>query len=284
LRARRAAASGRARLPHAIAQLGLHEAEDRPVDGGDEEDVGGGGAMAKKKGKSRRPKRVYGFNVAKPEEPLFTSQAAWKGQMTAAGAKKYLTEHLRTQLSREVPVAIAAFEEANKTSAHDAGFYAVARMVFPVISFLGCLYKGTETTRAAVLFLEKYADPRYRKLAAAIFFIYRHGLIHTAMAKIVERDDKQAFGWRLKLNAPSDHLTIEPGVKIKNIVISLKDLYEDVIKALDAFATDFDGPKKDAMLTRFKRGYLKMAAIERIDVEGSTKMQAKLRASFNSIT
>lgn len=64
-----------------------------------------------KKAKSRRRKRVYGFNVSKPDEPLFMSQKDWKAQMTPDGAKRYLLEHVRTQLTREVPVAIAAFEE-----------------------------------------------------------------------------------------------------------------------------------------------------------------------------
>jgi hypothetical protein len=76
----------------------------------------------------------------------------------------------------------------------------------------------------------------------------RHFGRRRLIPKVVEWDDKQAFGWRLKLNAPSNHLTMEPDVRIKNIVITLKDLYEDVIKALDAFAADFDGPKKDTML------------------------------------
>jgi hypothetical protein len=238
--------------------------------------------MAKKKKSKPRRKRVYGFNVAKPEEPLFTSQSAWKAQMTAEGAKKYVIEHLRTQLTREVPVAIAAFEKENQTSAHKAGYYAVARMIFPVISFLGALYKGSDNTENSVAFLEKYADPKYRKLAAAIFVMYRHGLIHTSMPKIVEHN-KQAFGWRLELNKPAEHLKIESGTHFKNIVISLKDLYEDVVKAIDAFAQGFDGRRKNAMLTTFKRGYLTMAAIESVEEDRFRKIRPKLKKSLESI-
>ena len=57
--------------------------------------------------------------------------------------------------------------DGNRSSGHEAGFYAVARMLLPVISFLRSLYKGSDTTHHSVLFMEKYADPKYQKLAAA---------------------------------------------------------------------------------------------------------------------
>jgi hypothetical protein len=239
--------------------------------------------MAKKKGKSRKRKRVYGFNVANPNAPLFTSQTAWKAQMTADGAKSYLADHLRTQLTREVPVVIESFKQANQNAPYQAGFFAVARLIFPAISFLGCLYKGSDTTRHSIQFLERYADPKYRKLAPAIFVMYRHGLIHTAMPKIIERDDKQAIGWHLTLDNPAIHMTIEKHPMVWNIVISLKDLYEDVLRALDGYVLEFDGPKKNVMLNRFKRGYLKMAAIEPVEAEPSKRVKAKLRVSLDSI-
>jgi hypothetical protein len=239
--------------------------------------------MAKKKAKSRKKKRVYGFNVSKPSEPLFTSQAAWKAQMTGDGAKKYLTDHLRAQLTREVPLVIEGFMQANQSTPYQAGFYAVARLIFPAISFMGCLYKGSDTTRHSIQFLEKFADPKYRKLAPVIFVMYRHGLIHTAMPKIIERDDKRAIGWHLTLDNPVGHLTIEKHPKVWNIVISLKDLYEDILKSLDTYILEFDGLKKNATLNRFKCGYLKMAAIEPVEAEPSKQVKAKLKASLNSI-
>jgi hypothetical protein len=240
--------------------------------------------MAKKQTKkSSNAKRVYGFNVTKPDEPWFTSQSAWKAQMTPEGAKAYLTDHVKTQLTREVPVAITAFEEANKTAAYEAGFYGLARMIFPAISFLGSLYKGSDTTRHSVLFLEKYAGAKYRSFAATIFYMYRHGLIHTSMPKIVLHGG-QLFGWHLVLNEPSAHLTTESGKKSKNIVISLKTLYEDVVTAIDAFAAEFDGPKKQRMLTTFMRGFLRMAAIDTIHAEKSPKMRSKLKKNLDAIS
>ena len=70
--------------------------------------------MAKKGAPTRKASNpVCGFNVS-GGSPHFPSEAAWEAQMTEEGAKKYITDHLRTQLAREVPVALRAFEEESK--------------------------------------------------------------------------------------------------------------------------------------------------------------------------
>ena len=57
--------------------------------------------------------------------------------------------------------------DGNRSSGHEAGFYAVAHMLLPVISFLRSLYEGSDTIYHSVLFMEKYADPKYQNLVAA---------------------------------------------------------------------------------------------------------------------
>jgi hypothetical protein len=83
--------------------------------------------------------KVYGFNTS-GGSALFASEADWDKQMTAEGAKRYLKDHLLTQLTRDVPPAIDAFIEVYKKTGVGIGFWAVGRMVFPTLSFLGCLY------------------------------------------------------------------------------------------------------------------------------------------------
>ena len=97
--------------------------------------------------------KVYGFNVS-GESALFGSEAAWDKQMTVEGAKRYLKDHLLAQLTRDVPPAIDAFIDVYRKTGVGVGFWAVARMVFPAISFLGCLYKGDDSTGHAIEFLE----------------------------------------------------------------------------------------------------------------------------------
>ncbi len=133
------------------------------------------------------------------------------------------------------------------------------------------LGRDLQTTSVDRTMIDLPTESTIRALAA--------DLVHTAMAKIIEiieRDYKQAFGWRLKLNAPADHLKVEAGATIRNIVISLKDLYDDVLRALDAFAEEFDGPKRAARLATFKRGYLTMEAVESLDSEGEAPRQLQL--------
>jgi hypothetical protein len=238
--------------------------------------------MAKKASTRRVSNPVYGFNVT-GGSPHFSSEAAWEAQMTEEGAKAYITGQLRTQLAREVPVALVAFEAANKTGPHEAGFYAVARMLFPVVSFLGCLYRGHDNTETSVAFIEDFADPKYRNLAPAIFIMYRHGLVHTAMPKIIERTDGKMVGWEIELNDSAIHLTTRTKTKGWSIVVSLRHFYQDMLEAIDKYVQAFDGPNKATLLANFKKGYLEMARIERFDAPQFGKMSLKLQQSVDSI-
>jgi hypothetical protein len=115
--------------------------------------------------------KVYGFNVS-GGSPLFASEADWEKQITVEGAKHYLNDHLLAQLTRDVPPAIDAFIDVHRKKGVEVGFYAVGRMVFPTLSFLGCLYKGDDSTAHAIEFLEEYAgrkfEPKYLDLGAAV--------------------------------------------------------------------------------------------------------------------
>jgi hypothetical protein len=226
--------------------------------------------------------RVYGYNVT-GGSPLFATEADWEAQMTVDGAKRYLKDDLREQLTREIPPAVNAYLEEYRNTNVGVGFYAVARMIFPEITFLGCLYKGSDEAINAVGFLEKYAgsfDRRYQSLAAPVYVMYRHGLTHTAMPKIIERDDGQCIGWRLTLNESASHLSIEKEGAIWRIVVSLEQLFADTIKALDNYAADFDGENQAALLATFKPGYLTMAKIECIDDLKSKALIPRLRSSL----
>lgn len=231
--------------------------------------------------------RVYGFNVA-PGSALFATELDWESQMTVDATKAYLKDHLRTQLTREIPPATDAFIAKYKKDGLGVGFYALTRMIFAPITFLGCLYRGSDSTDHAVDFLEEYAgrkfNSRYLDLAAAIFVMYRHGLTHTSMPKIIERDDGQAVGWKLTLDAVGSHLSVEKGKEITVIVVSLEQLFADTVRALDNYIADFDGPGRAGLLASFKLGYLTMARIERIDALHLSKtMKLRLRKSLDPL-
>lgn len=170
---------------------------------------------------------------------------------------------------REIPVAIDAFKEASAATGVGIGFWGLARMIFAPVSFLGALYKGYDSTDNAIDFLEEYigrrqSRPVYLNLSALIFVMYRHGLIHTSMPKIIERDDGVLIGWDVTLD-PSVHLTKNSGPSTVTVVLSPEQLYRDLVEAIDIYVSDFEGPQQAQLVGAFKKGYLSMATINRVN-------------------
>ncbi len=133
--------------------------------------------------------QVYGYKELVNDFRFFPSEADWERQLTVDGIKQYLTEHLRNQLVREIPIAIDAFKRATAETGAGTGFWGLVRMIFAPVSFLGALFRGSDSTDNAIDFLEEYVGqrqsrPEYMNLSALIFVMYRHGLMHTSMPKV----------------------------------------------------------------------------------------------------
>jgi hypothetical protein len=168
--------------------------------------------------------KVYAYKMQDNDLRLFPSEADWERQLTVDGIKRYLNDHLRNQLVREVPVAIDAFKKASAATGVGMGFWALVRMVLAPVSFLGALYRGHDNTDNAIEFLEEYIGRRqnravYLDLSALTFVMFRHGLIHTSMPKVIERDDGAIIGWEVSLN-PADHLTTKTSTNVITLVLS----------------------------------------------------------------
>ncbi len=225
--------------------------------------------------------KVYGYNVQTGDHSLFASEADWEDQLTVPGIKRYLNDHFRNQLAREVPVAVDAFKAASVRTGIGTGFWALARMVLAPISFLGALYRGSDSTDHAIEFLEEYIGrrqnrPEYLATAALLFVMYRHGLIHTSMPKVIERDAGLIVGWGVTL-APSGHLTRQRGANSVTILLSPEQLYLDLVQAIDLYAADFDGGQQAELVRAFKAGYLTMATA---DTLASLRVSAPTRAKI----
>ncbi len=105
------------------------------------------------------------------------------------------------------------------------------------------------------------------------------------MPKVIERDDGRPVGWEIKLGNPAAHLTIDKTSDIIRVIISGERLTQDASRALENYAADLDGPNQAQLLADFKRGYLTMAKIERIDdiPRMSAGLRSKLRTQMNSL-
>jgi hypothetical protein len=232
--------------------------------------------------------QVYGYKEQDNDFRLFPSEADWEGQVTVNGIKRYVTDHLRNQLVRELPVAIKAFKRASAETGVGTGFWSLVRMVLAPVSFLGALYRGSDNTDNAIEFLEEYVGrrqnrPTYRDLSALLFVMFRHGLIHTSMPEVIERDDGVIVGWGVTLN-PQDHLTKKSATNSITLFLSPEQLYQDLLQAIDSYVGDFDGPQQAQLTAAFKRGFLSMATINRVSgLRLSASARQRVKRSLNTL-
>jgi hypothetical protein len=215
---------------------------------------------------------------------VFASAEEWRKQLTLQGIQRYLREHVKLSLTREFPVALAAFEKATEETKIGLGHWALVRMLFPYVETLGLLYTGEGKASDAVAFMEEYMGRRegkwgYVYIAPVVYSMYRHGLTHTHMPKMLERADGVVVAWKVTF-AKNWHLMIETQQGTKWINFSHSALYDDLVAGLEHYAGDFDDSGRAPGLRRnFEAGFLRMATIERA---GDLKsMRAKVEDCLN---
>src|SRR5260370_9442930 len=104
--------------------------------------------------------RLYAYDVSTGGFSYFASEADWKRQMTCAGAKNYVVDHVRTQITREVPVAIDAFKNESAITQIGVGFFAAARMTLSPLTLLLPLSRGPDSIPHALADINEYLGRR----------------------------------------------------------------------------------------------------------------------------
>jgi len=235
--------------------------------------------------------KVWGFDRQTGDMSLFSSEAAWEAQVDEKVAQRYLRDHLRAQLTREIPTAARAYDQYYMDTGVGTGFWTLLRSVFGTITFLGALHSGEKEPFHAVVFVEKYlgdlpGKDAYKKFFALLYSQYRHGLAHNAMPKSFERADGLVVGWHTS-NILERHLTIDrtPGGKgpnQANVVLCPEALSQDVCLAIDEYSRDFDVQvERMRLLANFKKGFLMMGEIFTIDRLDS--MRTRVKASLDAL-
>jgi hypothetical protein len=94
-----------------------------------------------------------------------------------------------------------------------------------------------------------------------------------------------ASQWEINLGNPAAHMTIDKTKDIIRIIVSGERLTRDASRALENYAAEFDGPNQAQLLADFKRGFLTMAKIERIDdiPRMSAGLRSKLRTQLTAL-
>ena len=200
--------------------------------------------------------QIWGYDPVQDDFRPFDSIQAWESQIDRNGAVKYLKNHLKKSLIND-------FEPAYNVYVRDLrgiGYFALLRIIFPVIDFLGALYQGNSRSQNAVQYMKDYMskyNENYKNIGDIIFLIFRHGLIHTQMPKVLLFDNVN-IGWVITYN-DSDHLVIgKRGLKPINIMIAPHQLYLDILNSIDDYIIDLLNENKTDLLNNFKKGFIEM--------------------------
>lgn len=223
--------------------------------------------------------RIYGYNE-KIDDFRLLNAAKWNKNFSSAGAKKYLSNHLLKSLQDDFLPTYRALKKKN------VGYFALPRIIFPYITFLGSLYKGTDSTESAIGFMTDYMGkvaPEYQLRAGIDYIRYRNGLLHTNMPKLFSFG-KKTLGWTVSFAKAGcfnrgDYLS-------GNLIMYPKLFYDDLCKAIKIYIADFDDPQKsNQLLANFKQGFIEMAKIHSAnDVRSSTNVKKILRKGLKKYT
>lgn len=159
--------------------------------------------------------------------------------------------------------------------------FALPRILFPYITFLGTLYKGEDKTESALAFMQEYMGrvaESYKDLSGLYYVGYRHGLLHTNMPKLFAFAGDYIGWWVSFANSTESNRTDF----LKGGKVFYPDLfYKDLCKAINLYIKDFNDPKKqNVMFSNFKKGFVEMAKLYRIKDTKGKYSQRSLRKSF----
>ena len=201
---------------------------------------------------------VYAYDQTVNDFQLFSTEQEWKDHITVSGAVSYLKNHLQKSLKDDFYPAYEAYKSRG------VGFFALPRIVFPYITFLGTLLGGRDSSENAIEYMNKYLSKVNstfgdKQLCDFIYRVYRHGLAHTNMPKVASENGK-VFGWRIVFD-DSQHLNVDrnPGLSGKSALLSIspKKLADEVISSIDEYNEDLQN--ESALFDTFKEGFLSMA-------------------------
>ncbi len=201
---------------------------------------------------------VYAYDQRINDFRLFSTEQEWKDHLDVSGAISYLKNHLQKSLKDDF---YPAYEACHQKS---VGFSALPRIIFPYITFLGTLFGGRDYSKNAVNYMNKYlskVNQTYadKELCDFIYRVYRHGLAHTNMPKVVA-ENGNIFGWRIVFD-DTQHLKVDntPIISGKKALLSIspKKLADEVISSIDDYIKDLQNGS--ASFDTFKEGFLSMA-------------------------
>ncbi len=169
-----------------------------------------------------------------------------KNKSTDIQIRNYLINHIKQSIINDVGGAMLGWSSQIHQNGMIAGFYAVPRMIFPEIDGLGSFITGNPHSTG--LNIKTYLseimgakNPKYKRVAAFMVFVYRHGLLHQHEPKWFSYR-KKVIGLQFTIgnqNNPrevqaSNHLIFKENV----LNLDANNFYYDVVDSIDGFAED----------------------------------------------
>lgn len=177
---------------------------------------------------------------------------------------KAIIQEIRESIRRDIePLLRAYLDKNNWIDGHAPGFWVIPRILFPEIDGLGRLRYGETDTKGSscwpVLFMREYF-PRseYKQVSGFIYNTYRHGLLHSHYPKEMIIHGKNR-GWQINLSTHQSsiiHLKFQNYKEKTLLSLGVKDFYEDFLKALDKYVSEFDDSEKEKeLIANFNTAY-----------------------------
>lgn len=195
----------------------------------------------------------------------------WEKSFSIEDAKKYLNVELKQSLINDFLPCFEVFKEKR------VGNFAILRIIFPYITFLGTLYRGKEGSTNCIRFMIDYLGKvhgEYRDKSAIYYVVYRHGLEHTNMPKIIT-NNKKKLGWLISFQNATHRN--QDDYLYRNLLIYPKLLFDDLIKAIDIYLNDLS--HNEDLFENFKKGLVTMCRIHNIS-DIASKIKNKQDAVF----
>lgn len=174
------------------------------------------------------------------------------------GIVKYLNE-VKISLQNDVAPAIDLYMKHFFKTNEGVGFFAIPRMIFPEIDNLGSYYCGeiNNTAQNAIKFIKDYfvtANSEYKNKGALVYLIYRHGLMHQHTPKYISYKGKN-IGWAIHLSS-NGVVTGSTHLKLlgKTLMIDGRQLYLDLLTALDSYINDINSDKPN-LIQNFTKSF-----------------------------
>ncbi len=171
-------------------------------------------------------------------------------------------QDIKKSLRNDIEPVIDLYMEHFFKTNEGIGLFAIPRMIFPEIDNLGAYYSGTikNTPKYAIRFIKDYfsrVNLEYLNKGAFIYLVYRHGLMHQHTPKLLSYKRK-SIGWAIHLSSNKVVTThTHLGLLGKTVQIDGRQLYEDLLFALDFYINDIKNERKN-LIENFSKAHKEM--------------------------